>query len=102
MYGGDEVSAIVVDLGTSTVKAGYAGEDTPKVGPASCRLLRLLMSFKQVPEVSMWRRLVEHRYTMQILLATSWDVVQLSKRWCTCGGCRGEHRYTTYLLLATS
>ncbi|EEH55496.1 actin superfamily [Micromonas pusilla CCMP1545] len=30
MYGGDEVSAIVVDLGSSTVKAGYAGEDTPK------------------------------------------------------------------------
>ena len=26
----DEVSAIVVDLGSSTVKAGYAGEDTPK------------------------------------------------------------------------
>mmetsp|Transcript_8166 Transcript_8166/g.20251 ORF Transcript_8166/g.20251 Transcript_8166/m.20251 type:complete len:447 (-) Transcript_8166:267-1607(-) len=30
MYGGDEVSAIVVDMGSSTVKAGYAGEDTPK------------------------------------------------------------------------
>ena len=26
----DEVSAIVVDLGSNTVKAGYAGEDTPK------------------------------------------------------------------------
>ncbi|MQL74324.1 hypothetical protein Taro_006673 [Colocasia esculenta] len=30
MYGGDEVSAIVIDLGTYTCKAGYAGEDAPK------------------------------------------------------------------------
>ncbi|KAI4331513.1 hypothetical protein MLD38_029698 [Melastoma candidum] len=30
MYGGDEVSAIVVDLGSNTCKAGYAGEDAPK------------------------------------------------------------------------
>ncbi|VFQ86681.1 unnamed protein product [Cuscuta campestris] len=30
MYGGDEVSAIVVDLGSITCKAGYAGEDAPK------------------------------------------------------------------------
>lgn len=26
----DEVSAIVVDSGTYCIKAGYAGEDTPK------------------------------------------------------------------------
>lgn len=26
----DEVNALVIDLGSSTVKAGYAGEDTPK------------------------------------------------------------------------
>mmetsp|Transcript_45973 Transcript_45973/g.107350 ORF Transcript_45973/g.107350 Transcript_45973/m.107350 type:complete len:508 (+) Transcript_45973:93-1616(+) len=30
MFGGDEVSAIVVDLGTSSIKAGWAGEDTPR------------------------------------------------------------------------
>lgn len=30
MYGGDEVSAIVLDLGSHSVKAGYAGEDQPK------------------------------------------------------------------------
>ncbi|KAJ8749404.1 hypothetical protein K2173_018897 [Erythroxylum novogranatense] len=30
MYGGDEVSAIVIDLGSHTCKAGYAGEDSPK------------------------------------------------------------------------
>lgn len=26
----DEVSAIVVDIGTSSIRAGYAGDDTPK------------------------------------------------------------------------
>ncbi|OAY63543.1 Actin-related protein 4 [Ananas comosus] len=30
MYGGDEVSAIVLDLGSYSCKAGYAGEDAPK------------------------------------------------------------------------
>jgi len=30
-YGGDEVSAVVLDMGTSTTRAGYAGDDTPKV-----------------------------------------------------------------------
>lgn len=29
-FASDEVSAIVVDLGTHTCKAGYAGEDAPK------------------------------------------------------------------------
>ena len=36
MYGGDEVSAIVLDMGTHSVKAGYAGQDTPQhVFPSS-------------------------------------------------------------------
>ncbi|ORY03885.1 Actin/actin-like protein [Basidiobolus meristosporus CBS 931.73] len=29
-YGGDEVSALVIDVGTCWTKAGYAGEDAPK------------------------------------------------------------------------
>ncbi|KAJ1311023.1 hypothetical protein OPQ81_009529 [Rhizoctonia solani] len=29
-YGGDEVSAIVLDIGTSSTRAGYAGDDVPK------------------------------------------------------------------------
>jgi len=29
-YGGDEVSALVIDIGTSSLRAGYAGDDTPK------------------------------------------------------------------------
>ncbi|GAB5361772.1 hypothetical protein AAMO2058_000741200 [Amorphochlora amoebiformis] len=31
MYGGDEVGALVIDVGTIYTKAGYAGEDLPKV-----------------------------------------------------------------------
>ncbi|GJJ07347.1 hypothetical protein Clacol_001548 [Clathrus columnatus] len=30
IYGGDEVSALVLDIGGSSVRAGYAGDDTPK------------------------------------------------------------------------
>ncbi|KAK4054587.1 NuA4 histone acetyltransferase subunit [Microbotryomycetes sp. JL201] len=29
-YGGDEVGAVVLDIGRSSVRAGYAGEDAPK------------------------------------------------------------------------
>ncbi|OBZ77109.1 Actin-like protein 6A [Grifola frondosa] len=29
-YGGDEVSALVIDIGTSSIRAGYAGDDNPK------------------------------------------------------------------------
>ena len=29
--GSDEVSALVVDIGSSSVRVGYAGDDTPKV-----------------------------------------------------------------------
>ncbi|XP_057660322.1 actin-like protein 6B [Diorhabda carinulata] len=31
VYGGDEVGALVFDIGHNTVRAGYAGEDSPKV-----------------------------------------------------------------------
>lgn len=30
MYTGDDVAAVVVDVGSTMVKAGFAGEDTPK------------------------------------------------------------------------
>ena len=40
MYGGDEVSAVVIDMGSTCTKAGYAGEDSPKyVIPSSIGVL---------------------------------------------------------------
>eukprot|EP00290_Baffinella_frigidus_P014739 CAMPEP_0180163026 /NCGR_PEP_ID=MMETSP0986-20121125/29565_1 /TAXON_ID=697907 /ORGANISM="non described non described, Strain CCMP2293" /LENGTH=64 /DNA_ID=CAMNT_0022113605 /DNA_START=84 /DNA_END=274 /DNA_ORIENTATION=+ len=36
MYGGDEVSAIVLDVGSSNCKAGFAGEDNPKAVFPTC------------------------------------------------------------------
>ncbi|CAM5139207.1 unnamed protein product [Natator depressus] len=30
VYGGDEVGALVFDIGSFSVRAGYAGEDCPK------------------------------------------------------------------------
>lgn len=31
MYGGDEVSALVIDIGHYQTRIGYAGEDSPKI-----------------------------------------------------------------------
>lgn len=31
IYGGDDISAIVLDPGSSSTRAGWAGEDTPRV-----------------------------------------------------------------------
>ncbi|CAK9147782.1 unnamed protein product [Ilex paraguariensis] len=46
MYGGDEVSAIVIDLGSHTCKAGYAGEDAPKaVFPSVVILPSLILCY---------------------------------------------------------
>lgn len=39
----DEVSAIVVDLGSHTCKAGYAGEDAPKAVFPSVSVLSLVL-----------------------------------------------------------
>ena len=31
VYGGDEVGAVCFDIGSHTIRAGFAGEDAPKV-----------------------------------------------------------------------
>ena len=31
VYGGDEVGAVCLDMGSHSVRAGFAGEDAPKV-----------------------------------------------------------------------
>ncbi|KAG7448986.1 actin-like protein Arp4p [Guyanagaster necrorhizus] len=42
-YGGDEVSALVLDIGSSSLRAGYAGDDTPKViSPTSYGYIKAL------------------------------------------------------------
>ena len=45
MYGGDEVSAIVMDVGTHSVKGGYAGQDTPSAVFSSVSVVVLLYCF---------------------------------------------------------
>lgn len=45
MYGGDEVSAIVMDVGTHSVKAGYAGQDTPSAVFSSVSVVVLYYFF---------------------------------------------------------
>ena len=40
LFGADEVGALVFDFGSHSIRAGYAGEDTPKV--QTCVLNMLL------------------------------------------------------------
>lgn len=42
MYGGDEVSAIVLDIGSYQTRLGYAGEDSPKLVIPSVSLIQLV------------------------------------------------------------
>ena len=35
-YGGDEVGALVLDIGSHSVRAGYAGEEQPKCVFPNC------------------------------------------------------------------
>ncbi|KAF2325539.1 hypothetical protein GH714_030061 [Hevea brasiliensis] len=51
MYGGDEVSAIVIDLGSHTCKAGYAGEDAPKAVFPSGMIAPLLFDMALPPSL---------------------------------------------------
>ncbi len=58
----DEVNAVVLDLGTLQVKAGYAGEDTPKYVFPSVRLLLCRPASvvdSQVPTACYWP--LQHR-----------------------------------------
>nr|ADI46900.1 ARP4m [Volvox carteri f. nagariensis] len=49
IYGGDEVNALVLDLGTHSCKAGYAGDDTPKaVFPSVSALVACSLKFQMV------------------------------------------------------
>lgn len=44
LVGGDEVSAVVLDIGTTWVKAGFAGEDSPKALFTSvCKKISILI-----------------------------------------------------------
>ena len=36
LFGADEVGALVFDFGSHSIRAGYAGEDTPKVQTRVC------------------------------------------------------------------
>lgn len=39
VYGGDEVGAVCLDMGSHSVRAGFAGEDAPKVFVEEIQLL---------------------------------------------------------------
>lgn len=80
-YGGDEVSALVLDVGSSSTRAGYAGEDTPKAvfsttygvsGNASSQKYHIGDT-----ETSVWKSDMEMRNPMDAEgLVTDWDILE--------------------------
>jgi len=78
IYGGDEISAVVLDIGSDTTRAGYAGEDTPKTV--------FNTSYASVPaadgsgqrflhgnNVDLWRPHAVHANPIQDGLINDWD-----------------------------
>uniref|UniRef100_A0A8C8Z356 Actin like 6B n=1 Tax=Prolemur simus TaxID=1328070 RepID=A0A8C8Z356_PROSS len=73
VYGGDEVGALVFDIGSFSVRAGYAGEDCPKVSlPAhSPQILGAPDSLPGFPvtQVEDWecfRAILDHTYSKHV------------------------------------
>lgn len=48
LFGADEVGALVFDFGSHSIRAGYAGEDTPKV--QTCVLNMLLRALQRLTQ----------------------------------------------------
>ncbi|KAM0752722.1 Actin/actin-like protein [Meredithblackwellia eburnea MCA 4105] len=80
-YGGDEVSAIVLDIGSYTTRAGYAGEDCPKtVFPTTFATVPPSTpdgtpSFVHGNNVHLWRPHAIHSNPISDGIPSDWDAI---------------------------
>lgn len=81
-YGGDEVSAVVLDVGSSTTKVGYAGEDLPRkvfaTMTGSVQGKEMLVG----DECHMWRKGLQVSNVVNQGLVVDWDGYE--KIWESC------------------
>ncbi|CAG8511380.1 9058_t:CDS:2 [Scutellospora calospora] len=87
-FGGDEVSALVLDVGSCWTRAGYAGEDTPKiVFPTSYGYIPETETISSESsekgkyiigdaEVAAWRPNMEIRNPLVNGLVQDWDALE--------------------------
>ncbi|KAG0735421.1 hypothetical protein G6F57_003899 [Rhizopus arrhizus] len=76
-YGGDEVNAIVMDMGSTSTRVGFAGEEMPKaIIPTSYGLDQAKNYYIGDTQLNTWRPNVEIKNPMQNGLIHDWDAVE--------------------------
>jgi actin-like protein 6A len=100
MMGGDETSALVIDVGTSTTKAGFAGEDCPKfVFPSAVGVVGGEEGSKATRSagtnaLSAWREGMRVEHALKDGAVTDWDAYEALLRHAYASELRvtaGEH-----------
>ncbi|KAK2538373.1 Actl6a [Columba guinea] len=85
VYGGDEVGALVFDIGSYTVRAGYAGEDCPKVDfPTAIGVVLERDNGSTLMEIDVedwdsFQAILDHTYKMHIKSEASLHPVLMSE-----------------------
>lgn len=76
-YGGDEVNALVFDVGTTSTRVGFAGEDTPKsMFPTSYGIDKENNYFIGDAKLNTWRADMEIKNPMRDGLIHDWDAME--------------------------
>ncbi|KAI8080297.1 actin family [Gilbertella persicaria] len=76
-YGGDEVNALVFDMGSTSTRVGFAGEDVPKaMFPTSYGIDTNNTYYIGDSKINTWRPNMEIKTPMEDGLVKDWDAVE--------------------------
>ncbi|KAI8356676.1 actin family [Blakeslea trispora] len=76
-YGGDEVNAVVFDMGSTSTRVGFAGEELPRTTfPTSYGIDNNGKYYLGETEINTWRPNVEIKNPMKDGLVNDWDAVE--------------------------
>ncbi|KAI8969917.1 actin family [Mycotypha africana] len=76
-YGGDEVNALVFDMGSTSFRVGFAGEDVPKATfPTSYGIDKDNNYYIGENKINTWRPDMEIKNPMEDGLVKDWDAVE--------------------------
>ncbi|EPB85299.1 Actin-related protein 4 [Mucor circinelloides] len=76
-YGGDEVNALVFDMGSTSTRVGFAGEDVPKsIFPTSYGIDKESNYYIGDSKLNTWRANMEIKNPMKDGLVKDWDAVE--------------------------
>ncbi|KAI8331625.1 actin family [Choanephora cucurbitarum] len=76
-YGGDEVNAVVFDMGSTSTRVGFAGEDLPRTTfPTSYGIDANQQYYVGETDINTWRADMEIKNPMEDGLMKDWDAVE--------------------------